>query len=218
MSSFIEMKTSSSARRRRSRAKKSVSKTWSIRAGAFPATNMSFPDNKPYNIVQTVDYGVSLGTSASVPTFLAQTFTLAQLDQYVSLTNVFDQYRIAMIEAWIYPTVIGTTSQEATMEGSVYTSVVDYDDATALTTYNSASDYANAIQTTLACGHYRKFVPHANYTVGSTATAGNVEAPWIDTATATVPHFGIKLACRGTNAVIDINIQARFHVQFRNVR
>jgi len=102
---------------------------------------------------------------------------------------------------------------------SDYCSVIDYDDATALTTFNAADDYPNNCQSTLVNGHYRRFTPHITATFGTTASSGNLTAPWIDTGVTSIPHYGIKLAARITSAsLVTINLVARLHVQFRNVR
>jgi hypothetical protein len=175
--------------------------------------------NKDYRIVQSVDYNTGLSntplvtSSTSAATYAAKYFTIGDLDQVNTLAAFFDQYRIDLIEVWIECATPGTYNTH-------FVSVIDFDDANVLTTYPSAADYQNAVDTSINISHYRAFVPHiavASYS-GSFISYQNVTAPWIDYASSGVQHYGIKVAVATTVAVQTFNIRARFHVSNRNVR
>jgi hypothetical protein len=63
-------------------------------------------------------------TSASVPTFAAQAFTLAQFANYANYVSLFDEYKIHQIEVWLEPTYNST----GFIDGG-FASCVDLDDA-----------------------------------------------------------------------------------------
>jgi len=68
--------------------------------------------------------------------------------------------------------------------------------------------------------HYRKFIPHvavASYS-GTFTSFTNEVAPWIDIASPSVQHYGLKTACTPTTAVVQYTARARLSVSFRNVR
>jgi hypothetical protein len=230
----MESKTNSVTARQHHRAKKrrgnrrrpnqSIPKdnagNFNIVSGSFPELWRAYPyDNQVYSVAQTYTFGNLVNTSATVPTFASANFKLSDLDQYASFTNVFDQYRIICIEAIIYaaPTASGTVDS---LLGSRWLSVVDYDDSTNLTSVAAASDYTNAEMTTLQCGHFHSFRPHAAVAAysGSFTSYANEQSPWLDAASANVQHYGIKIACETSQVVTPINCQLRYHVQFRNVR
>jgi len=101
-----------------------------------------------------------------------------------------------------------------------FVSVIDYDDAVNLTTFASALDYPSAFQSEGYTPHRHVFVPHiAVAAFAGTFTAyANEEAPWIDCASNTVQHYGVKTAWSGTSAVFLYDVRVRVIVQFRNVR
>jgi hypothetical protein len=154
-------------------------------------------------------------TSGSAPTFAQSYFSLDQLDQYVSLTNVFDQYRIDMVELWMSPN--GNTGTGTT--GDV-TTVIDYDDATSLPSYTAGLDYPNATLTNPNTGVYRRFVPRiatAAYN-GSFGGYANASPQWIDATSPNVQHYGFKCCSDIASGATTFTLRWRLHVSFRQVR
>jgi len=188
---------------------------WSITSGSVPKTKMPQVNNKPYLVLQGSEIGNVLTISASVAAFGSIGFTLTLLDQASAFASVFDQYRIRLIETWMIPQ-FASSNQQVTN----WCTVEDYDDATALTTYAAALDYTNVMSTPLSDGHYRRFVPHIAVAAfsGSFSSFENVVAPWIDAASSAVAHYGIKTASLASGAAGAVIMNARLHVQFRNVR
>lgn len=189
---------------------------YSIAAGVVPAMmHASRADNTPITVRQLLQTSAAITTSITVPTFLSANFTFSQIDQSAAWTDLYDQYRITLIEVWITPRAI--PSANAPVQ---YASVIDYDDSNNLTTYAQALDYPNAVVSTIYDGHYRKFVPHvavAAYS-GAFTSFNNVTSPWIDAASVGVQHYGFKAAFNVTTVAIPIDVVYRITIQLRNVR
>lgn len=203
----------------------SDSLTWSILSDPIPRYGrVSRFDNKIYNVIQSADQNsggtpvAAFTTSTTVPTFYGAYFTLAnQIAQYASFGSVFDQYRIMEVEVWIRP--VSGTSGSVDTNGANYVTAIDYDDANTPTQVVNVQAYENAITAPLTNGQYRKFRPHiaiAAYN-GSFSGYQNQKSGWIDIASNSVQHYGMKVACEVTSIAYKMFIQYRVWVQFRNI-
>lgn len=175
-------------------------------------------NNKPFRVVQSYEVYNAVSSSTSLATFTGFYFTVANLDQLVSLTNVFDQYKIERIEVWLTPHV--SSNVALTDNPGLFHTVIDFDDATSLTTLAQSLDYANVLIGSGLDGHYRTWVPHvamASY-AGSFNSFTNVTSPWIDAVSASVQHYGLKTAWSTTGAVYSYDMAVRLHTVWRNVR
>jgi hypothetical protein len=154
-------------------------------------------------------------TSTSVATFYSPGLNISALDQATQLAAIFDQYRVNEVEFWLIP-------QTLTYGGlGEIASVLDFDDAAALTTFAQAEDYQNCVIDRASNGHYRRFKPHsavAAYGGGAFTSYSNVESPWIDCSSLTVAQYGIKFAANITVSALSYDIMIRYHLSFRNVR
>jgi hypothetical protein len=215
----MEHKNNNDTRRRKVRQNKKTKlvnsgRTWNTLSQHMPERISRGVDNVPYKIVQSVQGTGVWSTSTSLQTFYSPSMNISSLDQISSLAAVFDQYMVELIEFWLLPTTVATTSGEIA-------SVLDFDDSTALTTFAQAEDYQNCLIDKATGGHYRKFKPHvavAAYGGGAFTSYSNVECPWIDCSSLTVQQFGIKFAATLTSAVVISDIVIRYHIAFRNVR
>lgn len=197
---------------------KSVAKIFTA-SNPPPALNRFITENKPYRITQEGIITSFLTTSASIPTFSATSFSVAGLDQISNLTAIFDQYMIEQLEVWMIPLGLGTVNQVG-VGGGTYCTVVDYDDANALTTYAQAEDYTNACTSPQSEAQYRRFVPHvaiAAYS-GTFTSFSNTESCWIDSASTGVQHYGFKVAAQSSNVSAVYQLVIRYHLAWRNVR
>jgi len=178
------------------------------------------PDNNAvFRVMQSYETTGFHISSASVATFSAAQFQIGFLDQISPLTSVFDQYRIALVEVWLTPRV-NTVGQSSGNNAGLFHSVIDYDDATALSTVAQANDYANVMVSSGCVGHYRRFKPHiamAAYS-GVFTSFANVTSPWIDAASATVSHYGLKTAWTSADSTYVYDLVVRLHTEWRNVR
>jgi len=186
--------------------------TWGVRSEAQPAMISAAVDNQIYHIIQSFDSGTFLTSSAGADVFSATSFLLSFLPQYASLIAVFDQYRIAMIECWITPTYQDTSGGNS---NSRYLTVIDYDDDNTPSTTGQLLSYSNCTDTSSYTGVYRKFVPHCASSGPSTNL--NVTAPWIDSASSSAKHFGLKVGLFTSNVTTTLQLKTRYHVEFRNV-
>jgi len=99
-------------------------------------------------------------------------------------------------------------------------SVIDYDDANALTTVAGALAYTNVIVTPMTNGHYRKWRPHIAVGAysGAFTSFKNEVSNWIDVASPGVQHYGLKVVADVTSInTLSIKMFSRVWVQFRNV-
>lgn len=135
-----------------------------------------------------------------------------------SLTAVFDQYRIPLIEVCFRPRANFEYSASANT-GQLIT-VIDLDDSVPLTTMGQAADYANALIGRGIDSQRRVFRPHcalAAYS-GTFTSYANVASPWIDCTSSGVIHYGVKTAWSQTDSVYSVDFTVRILAEFRNVR
>jgi len=210
---FLTTAEASSGRlSRRTKKEKTIAKVYSMFS---VRPSLHIPADKVYKIQQELLQSAFLTTSATLVVGSAASFTLASLDNAASFALVFDQYRIAKIESWLYDASGGAN----VITGGSLFSVIDYDDATALTTVASICDYQNVLSSPTGQSHYHVFVPHvavAAYS-GVFTSFANEAAPWIDVASSGVIHFGIK-AITTAGIVVAYSLQSRLFLEFRNVR
>jgi len=187
---------------------------WNIDSQPIPHLNsIRAPDNQIYRHVFTTDQGTVLTTSITVPTSAGLNFTLSNCPNASTLVALFDQYRIARIEAWVQP----QQSNNGGHSGMLY-SAVDYDSSTAISV-SGLAQYSNVIIAPIVTtGHYHSFVPHVALAAynGSFGGFENATAPWLDTNSTTIQHYGLLLACGTTIDVITVDLQLRYHLEFRN--
>jgi hypothetical protein len=199
-------------------ARGSSTKIWNISAQAMPAYNNTLKkDNSVHRFIQTTDNGVVFSSNASIPTFYARAFTFGDVVQQSSFATLFDQYKIAEVEVWISP-VISAASASVPAPVTWY-SVVDYDDATSPTALSTFQQYTNVVTTPTTSGHYIRFKPHVAESLysGAFTSFGNIKAPWIDVASPSVQHYGIKVGCNVSATTINFQLQMRLHFECRNV-
>lgn len=181
------------------------------------------PSNKVYRFVQFATES-TISQTAAIPTFNNSYWILNSLDQASTFTALFDQYRIAWVEVEYRP--MGGYSGLGSLGGAlvplIYTAV-DYDDNTSWSSIAQAREYQNAVvhQNEVFTIKFKPHVAMAAYS-GAFTSFANVESPWIDAASPTVQHYGVKTAITAGSAgqtFLQIwNITSRLTVEFRNVR
>jgi hypothetical protein len=130
-------------------------------------------------------------------------FQLSNLDNAAAFENVFDQYRIDAIRMTCKPqnNAVGLVTNSTTALVPLYC-VIDYDNSSNLTTAAVAREYANCIVLEPGESFVRVFQPRvavAAYS-GSFSSFENVSPPWIDCASPSVQHYGVKILIPGTTA------------------
>jgi hypothetical protein len=132
--------------------------------------------------------------SSTTAVFGAYNYTAAALDNASGFASVFDQYRIDRIQTTFRPMNVATplvnTASSGFIAPIIYT-VIDYDDSTTPTTVAQLRDYQNC-SSHLYDPFTLDFKPHVAMNVGG-SLSGNIVGPWIDWATPSIQHFGVKL-------------------------
>jgi hypothetical protein len=191
--------------------------------GAFP--NMQRHVSQLQSItMQAMTTNTFSTTSTTVPTFTGLAFALSGFGSGTgfSLSNAlttFDQYRIRLLEIWIYPLTGMLQNQSGSISGTgTFASAIDLDDASAPTTPGSVSSYASSIVSSGASGHYHRWQPHVAVALysGVFSAFGNDPSPWIDSASSGVYHYGVKAAQSATSTVNTYEYTLRATVDFRS--
>jgi hypothetical protein len=176
-------------------------------------------DNQIYTVRQTVELGPQLTSSAGGETVATRAFVFTDLAQYNSWTQIFDQYRIDLIETWLTP-VTNTTGNAAGFDNYRMYSVIDYDDD-ATTAISGLTQYQNVCDTGRFEGVYRKWRPHIQGSLNnnSNALVGSLNMPstWIDCGQPSIKHYGLKYGQTSTTTTAVISLRARITISFRNV-
>jgi hypothetical protein len=136
-------------------------------------------------------------TSTSVPVYAGRAFVLSDFANYAALTAVFDEYKINQIEAWLEPSIIDSASTGACQ----WVSSIDIDDANVPTAGSQVIGHQGSQISLSGTAHYHKWVPHyatAAYS-GAFTSYGNNSPNWIDCASPSVQHFGLKTATLGAD-------------------
>lgn len=156
-------------------------------------------------------------------------FSLDTLPAYTELTALYDQYRIDYIECIfrsMYSSMF-TFSDEAVVQTLPYCYIaVDYNDATAPTSkgqvlqytncrvMNPTKDYKFIVRPRIAINVYDGMI--------STAYTTTNYANWINSDTADVPHYGLKIWWDPCNmngmARLGWQPQFKYHLSFRNTK
>jgi hypothetical protein len=195
---------------------------FSVVSQVLPQMKHHMPDNKVFKFTQTYQGLAVVSSSNSVFANYAISFTAANLTQIASLAAIFDQYMINLVELWLIPRSPATPYSSSTNRGLMYT-VIDYDDASTLTTASDYLSYTNCVVCPATDGVYRSFAPHiatAAYS-GSFTSYANSKPIWIDAASTGVQHFGFKAGFGQTAAAADnitYDIIIRLSTSWRNVR
>jgi hypothetical protein len=225
------MKTSKKNLRRRSRQAKdttislsparlqSMNRAFSVISQALPAPHNYVPDNQVFRYSSSTTISPAFTTSTTLPTLVAFNFQFGDLGDSGNLSTVFDQYRIDVIECWVLPQTSSQTDNTTSNHG-LLASVIDYDDSTALSSFDAANQYSNCITACGISGHYRIFRPHAALAAysGAFTSYANWEEMWIDMNSQTVQHYGLKIASTVTGSAYSWNMIVKYHCSLRNLR
>jgi len=177
------------------------------------------PDNQVYTFQQNSEVSNYIVTSTVIPVFYAASFAFQGLvPDYPACQQLFDQYRIDLIEVWLTPK---NSSQLATSDHGILHTVLDYDDNNPLSTVQSALEYTNCISSGGHMGHYRAIKPRvAMAAYASLVSTGYspVVSPWLDIANIGVLHFGLKTANTPTDISYSFNLNIRTTYSVKCIR
>jgi len=152
-------------------------------------------------------------TTAAVHTGLA--FKLSDCFDASEIASVFDQYRLDRVDIKMLPNVTESISSTSIL-GRNYT-VIDFDDANALTSLTDYGDYSSARTWAVTDPMQLTLVPH--YAVGAYSgvfsSFANRRPGWIDIASPGVEHYGVKVGCGTTTTAVTYTVTCRYHFSFR---
>jgi len=163
-----------------------------------------------------------LGT-AGVTNGYATTYSLASLANSANWQTVFDQYRIVMVEATVFPAYIDIVlnSGGSLPSGDIITAV-DYDDATTPTTAANLTGHDSCKISNWTQIHKHSFRPRVAEALysGAFTSYGNT-ATWIDSNSPSVQHYGLKILLDSshtsmTSPSLIYYLTARLTIEFRN--
>lgn len=153
-------------------------------------------------------------TSTSLPSYWSSVFALSQFAGISPYTSLFDEYRFDQIEVWLEPSIIMSPSAGSAM---LY-SAVDLDDANTPASGDDVALRQGVAISETGTGHYHKwkpFVATALYS-GTFTSYGSIPAPWIDCASPSVQHFGLKVASPNADGIARLyRAEVRILVSFR---
>jgi hypothetical protein len=175
---------------------------------------------------RVTEYTVVKGTQTSA--LIAQAASAQNPTYYFALNNFnvstgfYDQYKIEAVRFTITPqnNAIGLFTTSTTSMVPIYC-VIDYDDVAGLTNAALAAAYSTCVVINPGESCERIFKPHmavAAYS-GAFTSYANTAPMWIDAASNTVQHYGVKLYIPGATAAQtllqgwDITIEA--YIAFR---
>lgn len=124
-------------------------------------------------------------------------FTLGQLPNVSEFTALYDQYRINKIKVVFVPALSGMDANAPSTQYYMPNlhSVVDYDDATAPTSMAQLFQYPRLKRTRGLRDHKQYFSPAVSVEVYQSGISTSYSAKWkqwLDLASTSVPHYGVK--------------------------
>jgi hypothetical protein len=191
--------------------------------GLIPSMNTN--ENQVFTICQTVDTTYILAQVAITPSFLGFNFSLDQLAQANSWTTVFDQYKIDQVQVTIRPAYTAVSLMGfGSVKVPLLYSVIDYDDNTSPSTLTQMKEYSNC-QVSMYETVVLTFQPHiavGAYDGSVFSSFTNLQNKWIDAASQTVKHYGVKLGIEGgatgQTSLQYFDISIKYKISFRNIR
>jgi hypothetical protein len=184
----------------------------------IPRVSSNYTVRQIRNSVVITQQAAGVGTAASY------TFALADLDNATTFQTLFDQYRIDAIMVSIKPqnNAIGLFTTASITLSDLYV-VLDYDNATNLTSSATAREYDNCMTLAPTESGMRVFQPRmavAAYS-GAFTSFANLQDQWIDSAYPNVIHYGVKAYLPG-GAAGQTSLQVwelifDYYVSFRSV-
>lgn len=183
------------------------------------------PDVKPrsqrrhriYPFTRAIDLGIQT-PSVTVETFTSYTFTLSALPDSTEFTALFDQYRIMQVRIEFTPLFTDTSATVA--YPPIYTAI-DYDDANSVTGAQ-INEYDSVMFTPTGTYFERIFVPRialAAYSGAFTSFGQPKAGFWIDCASPSVVHYGLKTVLPVAGAANQVwSVRAHLMLEFRESR
>jgi len=175
-----------------------------------------------YWITKTTNQNLTLSTSGAVSE-LPLVFTLGALPEISTFQQLFDQYCIYSVFTSARLEISNVPASSETSWGRIY-SAVDFDSASNVGSENAIQEFSTVQGSELIFGKsYERFVkPCIPFVTGTTNGTSNtgvaMTRAWCNTATANIPHFGVRYLTVGNNTATaqNVSIIITFILGFRN--
>lgn len=186
---------------------------------------LNLPINRSINqnvarIRRVANTGNVLTHSDKIYAASAYFFTLSDLPNYKNFTNVYDAYRIDLVEVRIRNPALVNISDVLPGGDPPLCYVIDYDDSKTLDSYEGMRSYTSYRQHTFNDIIEFKFQPTVAMTVYGSAvnTAYSVKSgQWIDCLYPGTMHYGMKVLLR-IDKPISWVVEPTLTVSFRHVK
>lgn len=171
-------------------------------------------------VLKSRESGNFISGSSAAPVAGAYNFQLANAPNLSSFQTLFDQYRVLALDITFRPR--GTDIAPGVTSISPMRVVIDYDDNTVAASANELDQYSNVMTIEAYQSARRAFCPAVALALysGAFTSYGNRQRQWIDIASTTVQHYGLKwyvpICVTTTVPVWDILIDA--YIEFKTVR
>lgn len=181
-----------------------------------------YTGKKSYKKIVEIKRVVSLAgvNQTSAIQHLSYQFKLSDLPNYTELTNLYDQYKIKSVQLKFVPTVTGSdmNPQATSVALPSIHSVLDFSDATALTSLNDYLQYSTYKQTAPLKTHKRFIYPKQlqyaqDQSTGLSALA-DVKNIWVRSESPNINHLGCKvmIPAASTSFAFQFEVYATYYV------
>lgn len=167
---------------------------------------------------QLAGYSLAGGAAA---TGAARVFRLSAVPNAGEFTALYDQYQIKGVKISLIPRY---TESSAGVAGQVIGnmwSALDYDDASVPANVDTLLQYQNVKRTRMNQVHsrfLRPMIANEIYNTGVATAYAPKRNVWIDCASDTTEHYGIKFWFDSSAAGVTFDVQVKFYLAFKNVR
>lgn len=161
--------------------------------------------------------GGYMNSNATLPQYAAMNFKFSDIDNYTNLANVFDQYRIDLVEIQIFPSVTDVTTTAGDV-GTIVTAI-DLDDSTPPLSYLQLQGRASAVSSSATKTHFHRFKPcFATAAYSGAFTSYTSSTGWVDCSSPNVEHYGVKGATNPvTGQLVNFRFNAKLHITLRSL-
>lgn len=179
-------------------------------------------------------FKIAQGGTDNVPLFGNVTFTLGDVPNHTEFTTLFDQYKIAGIKyRWVltrnpdYSGTVISNVYNTTYQGSFprIMWVHDYDDSGVPANLLEMQQYPKMKEVYLTGSNPMTpwyYIRPARSAVEYEALNNSSYRPqwkgFIDCASTTAPHYGIKYGVDGLNTGLQLRLECWYYMVFKNVR
>lgn len=146
-------------------------------------------------------------------------FKLSDIAQYTDYSNLYDQYRLVAVDITFTPK--NNTFQNVLQDQGRLFTVMDFDDASALTGANNARGYNNCVITAPWEKCNRRLVPRAALAAyaGAFTSYAQTKNHWFDMSSPAIQHYGVKCwVDPSTTIVAQWNVESIYYLEFKSSR